>query len=124
MNSYQLQQIRTAAIIASQHKNAFTSLHHHHHFSNEHSNQHTQVQNLHQPSHASSSSSTSSNSHSRPIVERGASWSYEETRILLSLWGRDMVQRQLNNTKRTKDVWVKIANAIRRRGFERTPGES
>ena len=124
MDSYQLQQIQHAAIIASQHKNSLTSLHHHHHFSNHH-NQHTpQVRNLHQPSHTSSSSSTSSHSHSRPIVERGASWSYNETRILLFLWGTDTVQRQLNQTKRTKHVWNQIAEAIQRQGFDRTAGES
>ena len=38
----------------------------------------------------------------KPVIERGASWSYNETRILLSLWGQDMVQRQLTNSKRTR----------------------
>ena len=118
MNPYQLQQMQQAALIASQHKNSLAL---HHHYSS-HSNQHTQVQHPHQPSHTSSSSSTSSNSHSRPIVERGASWSYNETRILLSLWGQDMVQRQLTNSKRTRHVWEKIAERIREHGFERTAG--
>lgn len=60
---------------------------------------------------------------SRPVIERGASWSYNETRILLSLWGQDMVQRQLTNSKRTRHVWEKIADRIREHGFERTAGE-
>jgi len=59
----------------------------------------------------------------RPVIERGASWSYNETRILLSLWGQDMVQRQLTNSKRTRHVWEKIAERIREHGFERTAGE-
>lgn len=59
----------------------------------------------------------------RPVIERGASWSYNETRILLSLWGQDMVQRQLTNSKRTRHVWEKIADKIREHGFERTAGE-
>jgi len=37
----------------------------------------------------------------RPVIERGASWSYNETRILLSLW-------------------EKIAERIREHGFDRT----
>lgn len=59
----------------------------------------------------------------RPVIERGASWSYNETRILLSLWGQDMVQRQLTNSKRTRHVWEKIAERIREHGFERTAGK-
>lgn len=58
----------------------------------------------------------------RPVIERGASWSYNETRILLSLWGQDMVQRQLTNSKRTRHVWEKIAERIRVHGFDRTAG--
>lgn len=57
---------------------------------------------------------------SKPTIERGASWSYGETKILLALWGQDMVQRQLTNSKRTKHVWEKIAQRIREHGYERT----
>jgi len=60
----------------------------------------------------------------RPVIERGASWSYNETRILLSLWGQDMVQRQLTNSKRTRHVWEKIAERIREHGFDRTAGKT
>lgn len=60
----------------------------------------------------------------KPVIERGASWSYNETRILLSLWGQDMVQRQLTNSKRTRHVWVKIAEKIGEFGFQRTAGTS
>lgn len=56
----------------------------------------------------------------KPVIERGASWSYNETRILLSLWGQDMVQRQLTNSKRTRHVWEKIAEKIKEYGFQRT----
>jgi len=56
----------------------------------------------------------------KPVIERGASWSYNETRILLSLWGQDMVQRQLTNSKRTRHVWEKIAEKIKEFGFQRT----
>ncbi|XP_053201111.1 uncharacterized protein LOC128386146 isoform X2 [Panonychus citri] len=56
----------------------------------------------------------------KPTIERGASWSYSETRILLSLWGQDLVQRQLTNSKRTRHVWEKIAERIKEHGYERT----
>lgn len=56
-------------------------------------------------------------------IERGVSWGYNETRLLLSLWGHDMIQRQLTNSKRTKHVWEKIAEKIREHGFERTSGQ-
>lgn len=59
----------------------------------------------------------------KPVIERGASWSYNETRILLSLWGQDMVQRQLTNSKRTRHVWEKIAEKIKEFGFQRTAGK-
>lgn len=65
------------------------------------------------------------NNNNNPIkgtIERGASWSFNETRLLLSLWGQDMVQRQLTNSKRTRHVWETIAKKIRDHGFERTPG--
>lgn len=59
----------------------------------------------------------------KPTIERGASWSYSETRILLSLWGQDLVQRQLTNSKRTRHVWEKIAERIKEHGYERTAGK-
>lgn len=59
-------------------------------------------------------------SHSKPVIERGASWGFGETKILLALWGQDMVQRQLTNSKRTRHVWEKIAERIREHGYDRT----
>ena len=71
---------------------------------------------------SASNGSTGSSVNPRTVIERGASWSHEETRILLSLWGQDLVQRQLTNSKRTRHVWQRIAERIRQNGFERTPG--
>ncbi|UXI18007.1 hypothetical protein NH340_JMT03950 [Sarcoptes scabiei] len=59
----------------------------------------------------------------KPIIERGASWSFNETKILLALWSQDMVQRQLTNSKRTKHVWEKISERIREHGYDRTPDQ-
>jgi len=59
----------------------------------------------------------------KPVIERGASWSFNETRALLSLWGQDMVQRQLTNSKRTRHVWEKIAEKLNEIGYHRTPDQ-
>ncbi|KAH9423500.1 hypothetical protein DERP_003781 [Dermatophagoides pteronyssinus] len=56
----------------------------------------------------------------KPIIERGASWAFGETKLLLALWSQDMVQRQLTNSKRTRHVWEKIAERIREHGYDRT----
>ena len=56
----------------------------------------------------------------KPAIERGASWTFGETKILLALWG--VSKRQLTNSKRTKHVWEKIAERIRENGYDRTPG--
>ncbi|KAI2809284.1 hypothetical protein BLOT_000431 [Blomia tropicalis] len=52
-------------------------------------------------------------------IERRASWTYSETKILLSLWGQNMVQRQLANSKRTRHVWEKISERIKENGYDR-----
>lgn len=82
-----------------------------------------QLQQQLQLQHQQQQQQQTQNQAARPVIERGASWSYNETRILLSLWGQDMVQRQLTNSKRTRHVWEKIAERIREHGFERTAGE-
>ena len=56
----------------------------------------------------------------KPAMERGASWSYSETKALLSFWGQDLVQRQLTNSKRTRHVWASIADHINKLGYQRT----
>lgn len=56
----------------------------------------------------------------KTIIERGASWTLDETKLLLSLWGQDFVQRQATNTKRTKEVYEKISEKFNSKGYERT----
>lgn len=56
----------------------------------------------------------------KTIIERGASWTLEETKLLLALWGQDLVQRQTTNTKRTKEVYEKISEKFNQNGYERT----
>lgn len=67
-----------------------------------------------------SQNGSSTSSVVRPAIERGASWSYGETKILLALWTQDIVQRHLTNSKRTRHVWQKIAERIRENGYDRT----
>lgn len=56
----------------------------------------------------------------KTIIERGASWTLEETKLLLALWGQDLVQRQTTNQKRTKEVYEKISEKFNLSGYERT----
>lgn len=56
----------------------------------------------------------------KTIIERGASWTLEETKLLLRLWGKDLVERQSSGTKRTKEVYEKIADKFNESGHERT----
>lgn len=56
----------------------------------------------------------------KTIIERGASWTLEETKLLLALWGQDLVHRKESNMKRTKEVYEKIAEKFNQSGFERT----
>lgn len=56
----------------------------------------------------------------KTIIERGASWTLEETKLLLALWGQDLVQRQTTNQKRTKEVYERISEKFNQSGFERT----
>ena len=46
-------------------------------------------------------------------------WSDEETFVLIEIWGEDSIQAMLEGTRRNKDVFVKIAKAIEKRGFLR-----
>lgn len=56
----------------------------------------------------------------KTIIERGASWTLEETRLLLNLWGQDMLLRNETKAKRTKEVYEKISKEFNDNGFERT----
>lgn len=56
----------------------------------------------------------------KTIIERGASWTLEETKLLLRLWGKDLVERQASGAKRTKEVYEAIATKFTESGHERT----
>ena len=50
----------------------------------------------------------------------GSSWSVEETRALLNLWGEDRVQRQLQGAVRNKGIFEGIQRALASLGYQRT----
>ena len=51
------------------------------------------------------------------IVEHGRLWSDEGTRAFLEIWGQDRIQRQLSGLLRNDDVFGRIVEELRRRGF-------
>lgn len=59
----------------------------------------------------------------KTIIERGASWTLEETKLLLQLWGQDLISRQSNKIKRTKEVYETISEKFELAGFDRTPDQ-
>lgn len=75
---------------------------------------------IHNGQNGTITTANNNNTTTKPIIERGASWGFGETKLLLALWSQDMVQRQLTNSKRTRHVWEKIAERIREHGYERT----
>lgn len=56
----------------------------------------------------------------KTIIERGASWTLDETKLLLALWGQDLVQRQATKAKRTREVYEKMSERFNQNGYERT----
>lgn len=56
----------------------------------------------------------------KTIIERGASWTIDETKLLLGLWGQDLLQRQATKAKRTREVYEKMSERFNQSGYERT----
>ena len=50
---------------------------------------------------------------------RGVSWSDDEVKALLAIWGEDKVQEELDGAVRNKVVFVGIAKKMRELGYER-----
>ena len=47
-----------------------------------------------------------------------SSWSVEETRALLNLWGEDRMQRQLQSAVRNKGIFEGIQRALASLGYQ------
>ena len=50
-------------------------------------------------------------------------WSDEETFVLIEIWGEDSIQTMLEETRRNKDVYVKIARAMEERWFSKSAAQ-
>ena len=49
-----------------------------------------------------------------------AGWWSDETRTLISIWGEQNVQTQLDSVKRNKDIYEKIAFELSNMGYTKT----
>ena len=54
-----------------------------------------------------------------PSSSRGSSWSDNEARTLISIWGEDNIQDQLDGAVRNQTIFDNIATKMREKGYER-----
>ena len=54
-----------------------------------------------------------------PSTSRGSSWSDNEVRALISIWGEDNIQEELDGAVRNQVIFNNIATKMRERGYER-----
>ena len=47
-------------------------------------------------------------------------WDYEQTKALISIWGQNNVQRELDGVARNRTVYERISSELRRVGVEKT----
>ena len=47
-------------------------------------------------------------------------WTNAETKALIDLWGEQNVQEQLDNVRRNKDVYEKIARGMAEQGYNKS----
>lgn len=52
---------------------------------------------------------------------RGNLWSDEETETLISIWGRKSIQDELKYAVRNEAVFIRIADELKKRTYDRTP---
>ena len=54
-----------------------------------------------------------------PSTSHGSSWSDNEVRTLISIWGEDNIQDQLDGAVRNQTIFNNIATKMREKGYER-----
>ena len=54
-----------------------------------------------------------------PSTSRGSSWSDNEVRTLISIWGEENIQDQLDGAVRNQTIFDNIATKMREKGYER-----
>ena len=47
-------------------------------------------------------------------------WDYEQTKALISIWGQNNVQRELDGVARNRTVYERISSVLRKVGVEKT----
>ena len=47
-------------------------------------------------------------------------WDYEQTKALISIWGQNNVQRELDGVARNRTVYEMISSELRKVGVEKT----
>ena len=53
-----------------------------------------------------------------PSTSRGSSWSDNEVRTLISIWGEDNIQDQLDGAVRNQTIFDNIATKMREKEYE------
>ena len=54
------------------------------------------------------------------MAERGRTWTDDEIKALLEIWGEETIQEQLKDAVRNVVVFRKIASALEAKGYSRT----
>ena len=47
-------------------------------------------------------------------------WTYDQTKALISIWGQEDVQRELDGVTRNRTIYEKVASELRKVGVEKT----
>ena len=47
-------------------------------------------------------------------------WSYDNTKVLITIWGQEDVQRQLDGIQRNRIVYQGVASELQKVGVEKT----
>jgi len=53
------------------------------------------------------------------MAKRGETWSENETKALLSVWGREEIMEMLNNTHKKAEIYEKISKEMSVLGYQR-----
>ena len=54
------------------------------------------------------------------IVKMATGWTYDQTKALISIWGQEDVQRELDGVIRNRTIYEKVASELRKVGVEKT----
>ena len=52
-------------------------------------------------------------------TSRGSSWSDNEVKALIAIWGEDNIQEELDGAVRNRVIFDNIATKMREKGYER-----